>query len=60
MGAFLQGFMVMRTLGKGVIQNVTIEKAVASLLAAFVWIIVASYLGAPISTSQSNYMRGYN
>jgi len=53
MGALLQGFMVMKTLGKGVIQNVTIEKAVASSLAAFVWIIVASYLGAPVSTSQS-------
>jgi PiT family inorganic phosphate transporter len=36
MGAILQGFMFMKTLGKGVIQNVIIEEAVASSLAAFV------------------------
>lgn len=52
-GAFLQGYMVMKTLGKGVIQEVTITKAVASSLSAFIWITLASYFGAPISTSQS-------
>lgn len=53
LGAFLQGFMVMKTLGKGVLQSVTIDKAIVASLAAFTWITIASYIGAPISTSQS-------
>jgi len=53
LGAYLQGFMVMKTLGKGVVPDVTPPMAIASALAAFLWITLSSYIGAPISTSQS-------
>ncbi len=52
-GAVLQGWMVMKTLGKGIIPSVDIIAATTASLAAGSWIIVASMKGLPISTSQS-------
>lgn len=53
LGAVLQGFMVMKTLGRGVVENMDLDCAVASSLAAFFWIMTATALGLPISTSHS-------
>lgn len=53
LGAVLQGFMVMKTLGRGVVENMDLSCAVASSLAAFSWIMTATALGLPISTSHS-------
>jgi len=53
LGAILQGHMVMKTLGKGVVSNLDIYGAVSASLAALIWVYIASYLGLPVSTSQS-------
>lgn len=53
LGAILQGHMVMKTLGKGVVSNLNIYGAVSASLAALIWVYIASYLGLPVSTSQS-------
>lgn len=45
--------MVMKTLGKGVVSNLNIYGAVSASLAALIWVYIASYLGLPVSTSQS-------
>lgn len=52
-GAVLQGWMVMKTFGKGIIPRVDVVSAVIASLVAGLWIIVASSKGMPISTSQS-------
>jgi len=52
-GAIAQGWMVMKTLGKGVVPQVDIYGAIASVVGAGIWITVASYKGIPVSTSQS-------
>jgi len=52
-GALAQGWMVMKTLGKGVVPHVELYGAIASVLGAGIWIIIASYKGMPVSTSQS-------
>ncbi len=53
LGALLQGWMVMKTLGKGIVPEIDILGAIAAVLAAGIWVIIASYHGMPISTSQS-------
>lgn len=52
-GALAQGWMVMKTLGKGVVPEVELYGAIAAVIGAGIWIIIASYKGLPISTSQS-------
>ena len=52
-GALLQGYMVMKTLGRGVVQDVDLACAVSSSAAAFTWITAATLLGLPVSTSHS-------
>lgn len=53
LGAVFQGHMVMKTLGKGVVEGIAVHEALSVSLAAFCWISLATYLGIPISTSQS-------
>ncbi len=53
LGALLQGYMVMKTLGHGVVENVDLACAVSSSLAAFTWVTLATLLGLPISTTHS-------
>jgi len=52
-GALAQGYMVMKTLGRGVVSNIDIIGAVSASLAAFIWIMFATYKGLPISTTHS-------
>ncbi|MEM4700406.1 MAG: inorganic phosphate transporter [Candidatus Nezhaarchaeales archaeon] len=53
LGALLQGYMVMKTLGKGVVPSVDPVGAFTTALAAGLWIALCTYFGLPISTSQS-------
>ncbi|MEO3992760.1 MAG: inorganic phosphate transporter [Desulfurococcaceae archaeon TW002] len=53
LGALLQGYMVMKTLGKGVVSSIEIVGAISTTTSAFLWIIIATLIGAPISTTHS-------
>jgi len=52
-GAIVQGFMVMKTLGKGIVSDITIYEAVSVTIAAIIWITLATFKGLPISTTHS-------
>jgi len=52
-GAGLQGFMVMKTIGKGIIPSIDVVGAVAIILAASIWIFIATMKGMAISTTHS-------
>jgi PiT family inorganic phosphate transporter len=52
-GALLQGYMVMKTLGRGVVEDLDLVCAISSSAAAFTWITTATLLGLPISTTHS-------
>jgi PiT family inorganic phosphate transporter len=52
-GALLQGSYVIKTLGRGIVPEVDIVGALLSVLAAGAWILTATLLGLPISTTQS-------
>ncbi len=53
LGAVLQGYMVMKTIGKGVVSDLDLAGALAAVIGAVIWVLVASYAGMPISTTQS-------
>jgi len=53
LGALLQGYMVMKTLGKGIVSNIEIIGAISASASAFLWITIATLIGAPISTTHS-------
>lgn len=52
-GACLQGFMVMKTIGKGIVPSIDIAGAFAIILAANIWIFFATFRGMAISTTHS-------
>ena len=55
LGAYLKGYRVMKTVGKGIIPQgyLTIELAVIALLSAGVWVTIATVKGLPVSTTQA-------
>lgn len=55
MGAYLKGYKVMKTVGKGIVPTgyLTMEMAVIALLAAGVWVTIATVKGLPVSTTQA-------
>jgi len=55
LGAYLRGYKVMKTVGKGIVPSgyLTIELAVIALLSAGVWVTLATIRGLPVSTTQS-------
>lgn len=52
-GAVVQGYMVMKTIGRGVVPDIDVVEAVAATLATFTWITIATLKGVPISTTHS-------
>ncbi|MBM5805452.1 MAG: inorganic phosphate transporter [Candidatus Verstraetearchaeota archaeon] len=52
-GAALQGFMVMTTIGRGIVPAIDVAGAVAIMLAANIWIFTATLRGMAISTTHS-------
>jgi len=53
LGAVLQGYMVMKTLGRGIVFNIDIIGAISSIIAASLWINIMTLKGLPISTTHS-------
>lgn len=45
--------MAMKTIGKGVVSNIEILGAIATSIAIFIWIMIASIKDIPISTTHS-------
>ncbi|MDH5815258.1 MAG: inorganic phosphate transporter [Candidatus Nezhaarchaeota archaeon] len=52
-GALVQGRCVIKTLGAGIIPKIDVVAALVAVVAAGAWVLVATLLGLPISTSQS-------
>ncbi|MHC1601293.1 MAG: inorganic phosphate transporter [Candidatus Nezhaarchaeales archaeon] len=52
-GALLQGSFVIKTIGKGIVPEIDVVAALITVVAAGAWILTATLLGLPISTSQS-------
>jgi PiT family inorganic phosphate transporter len=52
-GAMVQGFMVIKTLGKGIVSEIDIARDISATLATFTWIMLATVKGVPISTIHS-------
>jgi len=52
-GAGLQGFMVMKTIGKGIVPEIDILGAISIIIAANIWILFATIKGMAISTTHS-------
>lgn len=52
-GSLLQGFMVMKTIGRGVVPEVDVFGAFIIVLSANIWILTCSLLGKPVSTTHS-------
>lgn len=55
MGAYLEGYRVMKTVGKGIVPEgyLTLELAVIALLSAGIWVTIATIKGLPVSTTQA-------
>lgn len=52
-GTMLQGFMVMKTIDRGIVSKIEILGAFTSVLAACIWITLCTWKGMPISTTHS-------
>jgi PiT family inorganic phosphate transporter len=55
LGAYLIGYKVMKTVGKGIVPPgyLTLELAIIALLSAGVWVTIATIKGLPVSTTQA-------
>jgi PiT family inorganic phosphate transporter len=53
LGASLQGFMVMKTIGSGIVPQIDVVGAIAIVIAANIWVFLATNLGMNISTGHS-------
>ncbi|AMQ18564.1 inorganic phosphate transporter [Thermococcus peptonophilus] len=55
LGAYLKGYKVMKTVGKGIVPEgyLTMEMALIALLSAGVWVTIATIKGLPVSTTQA-------
>ncbi|RLG82162.1 MAG: inorganic phosphate transporter, partial [Thermoprotei archaeon] len=52
-GAIVQGYMVMKTIGKGVVRDIDAMGALVASIAAGLWITLATWKGIPVSTTHS-------
>jgi len=53
LGAVIQGYMVMKTIGKGVVSSIDPIGALIAALSAGVWITLVTWKGLPVSTTHS-------
>ncbi|MEM3041487.1 MAG: inorganic phosphate transporter, partial [Nitrososphaerota archaeon] len=53
LGALTQGFMVMKTIGTGIIPSTNLLGAIAAVLSAFIWITFCNVYGLEISVTHS-------
>lgn len=54
LGALVQGYMVMKTIGKGVVSSIDPIGALIAALSAGVWITLVTWKGLPVSTTHSS------
>jgi len=52
-GALSQGFMVMKTIGTGIVPSIDLLGAIILVLVAFVWIMICNVYGLEISVTQA-------
>ncbi|RLG74142.1 MAG: inorganic phosphate transporter [Thermoprotei archaeon] len=52
-GALVQGYMVMKTIGKGVVKDIDPLGALVASVSAGVWIMFCTWKGMPVSTTHS-------
>src|SRR4030042_2539225 len=52
-GALTQGFMVMKTIGTGIVPSIDILGAIILVLVAFVWIMICNVFGLEISVTHA-------
>lgn len=52
-GAVLQGHMVMKTIGRGIIPEIDVLGAISIIIAANIWILIATLRGMAISTTHA-------
>jgi len=52
-GALLQGYRVIKTIGKGVVKDLDPAMALSASLAAGLWVTIATRKGLPVSTTHS-------
>lgn len=52
-GALTQGFMVMKTIGTGIVPSIDLLGAIIIVLSAFVWIMFCNFRGFEISVTQA-------
>ena len=52
-GALLQGFMVMKTIDRGIVPRIEVLGAFTTILAVGIWITLCTWKGIPISTTHS-------
>jgi len=52
-GALAQGFMVMKTIGKGVVKDIDPLGALVASISAGIWIMFCTWKGMPVSTTHS-------
>lgn len=53
LGASLQGFMVMKTIGSGIVPSIDVVGAISVILGANIWILFATLRGMAISTGHA-------
>ncbi len=53
LGAVLEGYQVIKTIGKGVVENLDPVMALSAGLGAGIWITLATWRGLPVSTTHS-------
>ncbi|MCE4621025.1 MAG: inorganic phosphate transporter family protein, partial [Desulfurococcales archaeon] len=53
LGATLQGYKVIKTIGKGVVKDLDPLMALSASIGAALWVTIATRKGLPVSTSQS-------
>lgn len=53
LGAGLQGFMVMKTIGRGIVPEIDVLGAISIIIAANIWIFIATLKGMAISTTHA-------
>ena len=52
-GALSQGYMVMKTIGKGIVPTIDLLGVLIIVITAFIWIMFCNYLGLEISVTHS-------
>jgi len=53
-GAVLQGFMVMKTIGKGIVPEIDLIGALTVSITAAVWVLICSYYGLDVSVTYAS------